>query len=145
MSKQRHAPEQHDAARTASSSEQQRHEQLLEALGQLKSIVEEQLASIHDRLEHVAEVVREAVEEIGVLRDAIDDEREVIEWAAHNNKPIFHLTSFPTDPTAEDWAARVNTLDLPRDLGGEQLQSTSPTADRMPAVRSPRPQKTLWS
>lgn len=42
---------------------------LFEALGQLKSVVEEQLVTIHDRLEHLAEVVREAVEEIGVLRD----------------------------------------------------------------------------
>jgi hypothetical protein len=39
--------------------------ELLEALGQLKSIIEEQLASIHDRLEHVTEVVREAVEQPG--------------------------------------------------------------------------------
>ena len=45
--------------------------QLLETLGQLKSIVEEQLASIHDRVEHLAEVVREAVEELGVIRSKL--------------------------------------------------------------------------
>lgn len=98
--------------------------QLLEALGQLKSIVEEQLAAIHDRLEHVAEVVREAVEEIGVLRDAIDEEKEVIEWAAQNDKPIFQLTSMPKDPAAPDWAQHLNNL-TPADLPDEPDRPTS--------------------
>lgn len=92
--------------------------QLLEALGQLKCVIEEQLASIHDRVEHVAEVVREAVEEIGVLRDAIDEEREVIEWAAHNNRPIFQLTSMAADPAEPHWAEHLNKLtpaDVPDD------------------------------
>jgi hypothetical protein len=141
MGKQRHAPEQDDAAPPPALSEQQRHEQLLEALGRLKSVVEEQLASIHDRLEHVAEVVREAVEEIGVLRDAIDDEREVIAWAAHNNKPIFHLTSFPTDPIAEDWAARVNTL-TPQDLAAQPATSKS---EPKPLASPTDKQMNLWS
>ncbi|MEX0678302.1 MAG: hypothetical protein WD063_14570 [Pirellulales bacterium] len=97
-----------DAAERRPAVEQQRHEQLLEALGQLKSVVEEQLASIHDLLEHVAEVVREAFEEIGVLRDAIDEEKEVIEWAAHNGKRIFQLTSMPRDPVDPTWSQHLN-------------------------------------
>lgn len=101
------------------ASAQQQHEQILEALGQLKSVVEEQLAEIHDRLDHVTEVVREAVEEVGVLRDAIDDEREVVEWAARNDKPIFRLTSMPADPTALDFAHRLNAL-TPEDLPCEE-------------------------
>jgi len=89
--------------------------QLLEALGQLKSIVEEQLAAIHDRLEHIAEVVRENTEEIGVLRDAIDEEKELMEWAAQNDKPILRLTSMPVDPTARDFAEKLSSL-RPEDL-----------------------------
>jgi hypothetical protein len=146
MAKQRRTPDQQDGTKSPAHVEQQRHEQLLEALGQLKSVVEEQLASIHDRLEHVAEVVREAVEEIGVLRDAIDDEREVIEWAAHNGKPIFQVTSFPADPAAEDWVARLNTLtpsDLPIDAGAPQTQPFP--AEQTSAVRRPTEQKSLWS
>lgn len=97
------------------TTEQQRHEQLLEALGQLKAVIEEQLAAIHDRLEHVAEVVRENVEEIGVLRDAIDEEKEVIEWAAQNGKPIFRLTSMPVDPADPNFVRKleVKPNDLP--------------------------------
>lgn len=102
--------------------------QLLEALGQLKSIVEEQLAAIHDRLEHIAEVVRENTEEIGVLRDAIDEEKEVMEWAAQNDKPIFRLTSMPVDPAALDFAQKLNSL-RPEDL---------------PAAEEPTRQATLF-
>ncbi len=112
-------------------SERQRHEQYLEALGELKSIVEEQLAAIHDRLEHVAEVVRENVEEIGVLRDAIDEEREVIEWAAQNDKPIFRLTSMPADPASPDFAQKLNALTpedhAPPGLQPEETQTTQAT------------------
>jgi hypothetical protein len=63
---------------------------LLESLGQLKSIVEEQLAAIHDRLEHVTEVVRKEVEELGAIRDIEDVKREDIQWAARNGQPVFH-------------------------------------------------------
>ncbi len=91
---------------------------LLDALGQLKSIIEEQLASIHDRLEHVAEVVREAVEELGVIRDIEDEKRADIQWAVRNQQPIFQLTSMPADPAAPDWAQHVNKL-TPADVADE--------------------------
>jgi hypothetical protein len=91
---------------------------LPEALGQLKCIIEEQLASIHDRLEHLSEVVREAVEELGVIRDIEDEKREAIQWAVKNQQPIFQLTSMPTDSAPSDWAERVNTL-TPTDVPEE--------------------------
>jgi hypothetical protein len=112
-----------DAKAPRARTDQQRHEQLLEALGQLKSVIEEQLAAIHDRLEHVAEVVRENIEEIGVLRDAIDEEKEVLEWAAQNDKPIFRLTSMPADPAAADFAQKLNSV-TPADLLPEQAPTT---------------------
>ena len=107
--------------------------ELLEALGQLKSIIEEQLASIHDRLEHLSEVVREAVEELGVIRDIEDEKREDIQWALRNQQPIFQLTSMPADPAAPDWAQHVNKL-TPADLPGQP--------DRPSAARY---QGNLWS
>jgi hypothetical protein len=131
-----------------SSTDRQRHEQLLEALGQLKSVIEEQLAAIHDRLEHVAEVVRENTEEIGVLRDAIDEEREVVEWAAQNDKRIFQLTSMPVDPTAEDWAARMNTLtpsDLPPELQAARPHGISAASEQASPTQPQNEQKQLWS
>jgi hypothetical protein len=112
-----------DSGAPRATADQQRHEQLLDVLGQLKSVVEEQLAAIHDRLEHVAEVVREAVEEVGVLRDAIDEEREVMEWAAQNDKPIFRLTSMPVDPAAPDFAQKLNAL-TPEDLSAGEAPTT---------------------
>jgi hypothetical protein len=131
-----------------SSTDQQRHEQLLEALGQLKSVIEEQLAAIHDRLEHIAEVVRENTEEIGVLRDAIDEEKEVMEWAAQNDKRIFQLTSMPVDPTAEDWAARMNMLtpsDLPPELQTADPHATSAAYEQDSSAQPQTEQKQLWS
>jgi hypothetical protein len=106
---------------------------LLEVLGQLKSIIEEQLASIHDRLEHLTEVVREAVEELGVIRDIEDEKREEIQWAVRNQQPIFQLTSMPADPAAPDWAEQVNTL-TPADVADEP--------DRPSTTRY---QSNLWS
>jgi len=81
--------------------------ELLEALGQLKSIIEEQLSSIHNRLEHVTEVVREAVEQLGVLSDIEDEKREEFQWAARNYR-LFQITSMPADPASSDWAQQIN-------------------------------------
>ncbi len=97
--------------------------QLLEVLGGLKSIIEEQLASIHDRLEHVAEVVREAVEELGVLSDIEDEKREEIQWAVRNYR-LLQLTSMPLDPAASDWAERVNKF-TPEDVPAEPDRPTT--------------------
>lgn len=147
MTKSRRTPEEGSGDRSERASEQQRHEQLLKALGQLRSVVEEQLAAIHDRVEHFAEVVREAVEEIGVLRDAIDEEREAIEWASHNGKPYFQLTSFPIDPSAKDWAVRLNSL-TPASLPPHATTEPLAESDRPPPTplhETSSAQKKLWS
>jgi signal transduction histidine kinase len=111
--------------------------QLREELGKLKSLIEEQLAEIHDLVQHSTEVAHENTEEVGVLRDAIDELRELYQWALNNGRQDvshpFRLTSMPVDPTASDWAERVNKVtaaDLPQEL------------DRPTAVRY---QGTLWS
>lgn len=143
----RRAPEKGSDDHSEYGAGRQLDEQLLEALGQLKAVVEEQLAAIHDRVEHIAEVVREAVEEIGVLRDVIDEEREVIEWAAHNGKPIFQLTSFPADPAAKDWAARLNSV-RPEDLSPEASAAPpqpAPEPHQAADHETPSAQKKLWS
>jgi hypothetical protein len=57
------------------------------------------------------------------LRDAIDEEKEVLEWAAQNDKPIFRLTSMPIDPAAPDFAQKLNAL-TPEDLPPEQTPTT---------------------
>ncbi len=115
-------------------------EAILDAIGQLRSVVEEQLAEIHDRFEHITEVVRENTEEIGVLRDAIDDEREVIEWAAHNDKPIVLLSSMAADPAASDFAAILNRL-RPEDLPPAEPQPQ----EQAPAKNQSAQQKLLLS
>ncbi|MGE0536626.1 MAG: hypothetical protein AB7O68_16770 [Pirellulales bacterium] len=95
------------------------HQQMLEALGQLKSVQEEQLAEILDRLEHLAETVRENTELLGVLSDIWDEIRCDQEWAARNQRQLptpLILTSMPLDPAADDWQinrvskAQINEL-----------------------------------
>jgi hypothetical protein len=85
---------------------------VLAALGEVRSFLEEQAASLQDGLDHAVEVMRENTEEVGVLRDAIDELREHYRWTLNNPRPEasppFHLTSMPIDPTADDWSARLN-------------------------------------
>ncbi|MGE0533453.1 MAG: hypothetical protein AB7O68_00660 [Pirellulales bacterium] len=91
---------------------QQRDDQLLAALGEIRAFVEEQLAGLSDEIEHATEVMRENSEEIGTLRDSIDEIRELFQWALNNGRQEaptpFQLTSMPLDPAAADWSARVN-------------------------------------
>lgn len=69
------------------------------------------------------EAIRELRDEIHVLRMALDELREEVQWANRNGergaqslpKP-FVLTSMPLDPAAEDWEInRVKPSDLPDD------------------------------
>ena len=88
--------------------------EVLAALGEIRSFLEEQAASLQDGLDHAVEVMRENTEEVGVMRDAIDELRERYVWALNNSRqeapPAFHLISLPADPCAHDWAARVNRV-----------------------------------
>jgi len=109
-----------------------RHEQLLEVLGKLAGRIEEQLASIHDRLEHLSEVVREVVEELGVLRDIEDEKAADLQWAVQNGQPVFHLTSMPLDPAVPDWGKQLNRYspaDVPPGKDANQTATSAPAAD----------------
>lgn len=78
-------------------------------------MIEEQLASIQDRLEHLSEVVREAVEELGVIRDIEDEKAADLQWAVRNGQPVLHLSSMPLDPATPDWSQQLNRYS-PADL-----------------------------
>lgn len=55
-------------------------------------------------------------DELQVLRQVLDELRDEFSWAMRNAPlPPFHLTSTPADPTAPDWAARLNRF-TPADL-----------------------------
>ncbi len=108
------------------------HEQFLEVLGKLAGRIEEQLASIHDRLEHLSEVVREVVEELGVLRDIEDEKAADLQWAMRNGQPVFHLTSMPLDLAAPDWGKQLNRYapaDVPTGNDANQTAASTPAAE----------------
>ena len=139
----------HDRSRTASRlptpsssgniapvSRSQPHTEVLTALGEIRSFLEEQAASLQDGLDHAVEVMRENTEEVGVLRDAIDELRELYQWnlnnACHDTPPPFQLTSMPLNPLASDWSARLNRVngdaiqaDSHSELADETEQSTT--------------------
>jgi hypothetical protein len=102
--------------------------ELRERVDELKQLVEERIAEIHDLVQHATEVVRENTEEVGVLRDAIDELRGLYQWALNNRRQDvphpFQLSSMPADPTASDWAERINKL-TPGDLPDEQERPTA--------------------
>ncbi len=63
------------------------------------------------------EEFRHLRDEVRVLRDAMDELREQLEHTLRNGPsnqdawlPIRPITSFPLDPTAPDWAVRVNAI-----------------------------------
>lgn len=114
--------------------------ELLEAIGRLQSVVEAQLAEIHDKiaelfdkLEHATEVMREQTEEMGALYDSVDEYRELLEWALRNRgddgAPPFQLTSAPVHPAAKDFGERVSEQSppTPREQGSPNESPGSPT------------------
>jgi hypothetical protein len=71
----------------------------------------------------VAEALDRLAQELAVLRDVLDDIHSELQWA-NRNRPdhegdrwaIRRITSMPLDPTAPDWAERLNQFsaaDLP--------------------------------
>ncbi|MGE0536200.1 MAG: hypothetical protein AB7O68_14565 [Pirellulales bacterium] len=119
----------------------QAHTEILAALGEIRSFLEEQAAYLQDGLDHAVEVMRENTEEVGVLRDAVDELRERYIWALNNFRqdlpPVFHLTSMPVDPCASEWSARVNRVagvPVQNDPGGDV-----PGAAEDPTVRAAEP------
>jgi hypothetical protein len=68
-----------------------------------------QLPGEHD----LAEVVQGLRDEVRVLRQALDELREEVQWANRNGVDLrrlerFRLRSMPADPAADDWAERLN-------------------------------------
>jgi hypothetical protein len=66
--------------------------------------------------------IRELSQEVRVLREAVDELREELQWSNRNPLPHnppssrFVLTSMPLDPAAEDWEInRLTANDLPEE------------------------------
>jgi len=73
----------------------------------------------------VAEALDRLTEELAVARQVLDDIYSELQWA-NRNRPdgeirtgsVRRITSMPLDPTASDWAERVNRYSAD-DLPGE--------------------------
>lgn len=69
-----------------------------------------------ETVEQLRQDVQGLRDEVQVLRNAIDELREIFEYAVQNGLPIRssldgharRITSMPIDPTAPDFAMRVN-------------------------------------
>jgi len=100
-------------------------------------------ATAPETTEDLAEVVAAFTDEVRVLRQAIDDLREEIRYAANNlldrpEPPLPHhhrrIVSVPLDPTANDFAGLVNAVsasDLPPEPHEERRDPTG--ADSAPS------------
>lgn len=69
--------------------------------------------------------VRQLKEEVQVLRDVLSEIHEELQWAVRNTllpsaaaSPLRRITSMPLDPTAPDFAVRLNEV-TPQDLPPE--------------------------
>jgi hypothetical protein len=79
------------------------------------------------------EAIDRLTDELRVMRETLDEIREDLEHALRNGKlgcrylpPGFRLTSMSADPTAPDFAERVNAL-CPADLPAEKVPGSSGT------------------
>lgn len=61
----------------------------------------------------LVELVKQLTQELTVLRQAVDELREEIQWGNRNPVELpspFRLRSMALDPAADDWAERLNRL-----------------------------------
>lgn len=86
----------------------------------------------------LTEEVRQLKEEVRILRDVLGEIHEELQWAVRNAllpsaaaSPLRRIVSMPLDPTAPDFAARLNEL-TPQDLpaGNDDAESVDQTPPR---------------
>lgn len=100
----------------------------------------EPLATSNDELQHT---VRELTEEARVVREAVDELREVIDYLVRQIPPDFwelmrarRITSMPVDPTDPDFGEKLNAVsseDIPHQaITREKVRpaQTRPTANQ---------------
>lgn len=70
-----------------------------------------------ESLRDLTAVLQAIADEMQLIREALDEIREELSWANRNTPaaPPFRLTSMSADPTAPDWAERLNRF-TPADL-----------------------------
>ena len=93
-------------------------------------------AAAPEQNDDLVDAVRDLTAEVRVLRDAIDELREEVQYAANNlfdprEPPLPHrrITSMPKDPLADDFGERINAYtpeDLPTDAPDEPAESDRP-------------------
>ena len=92
-------------------------------------------AAAPETTDDLSTAVAALTDEVRVLRQAIDDLREEIQYATNNlldrsAPPLPHrrIVSMPLDPTADDFAKRLNAV-TPDDLPPEGDATQTPNAD----------------
>ena len=77
-----------------------------------------------EKIDELKEAIECVQQELSVLRDVLDEIRELLGWAMNNadrfsfTSPFVPLTSMPRDPLAPDFGERINRLsgkDLPEE------------------------------
>ncbi len=69
-----------------------------------------------ETIEELTQTVNSLVEQVRILRQAVDEIGDELGWAIRNRfrdqlpSPPFVLNSFPLDPLADDFAERVNAV-----------------------------------
>ena len=83
----------------------------------------------NDADNHLANAVEDLNQEVRVLREAIDELRETLQWACQNKgaeQTYSVLKSFPLDLSADDWHERVRLSTGPSAMVDEQPHESTP-------------------
>ena len=95
------------------------------------------------KIDELKEAIDRVGDELSVLRDVLDEIRELLGWAINNpdrfccTSPFVPLTSMPRDPLAPDFGERINRLSA-KDLPQEEQVADSPS------LKVPSGQRDLW-
>ena len=70
-------------------------------------------AGFDDRIDQLTSTVETLAQEVRILREAIDELREVLDWTMKNreapaNHPLLPITSLPRDPGDENFGEKIN-------------------------------------